>query len=79
MGEYLIVSHVPRAALPKELTGETRQYHDALESFLLETATTHGFSLQSTLRPKDLHLFKNQHEMQQAGAAIFIFQVTSIT
>jgi predicted nicotinamide N-methyase len=77
---HLIVSHVPRAALPvaKPTGGEPKQYHEALESFLVDTATLHGFSLQSTLRPTDLPCFKTQHEeMQQAGAAIFIFQLTT--
>lgn len=74
-GGFLVVSHVPRAALPTGVKQKAKQsYPMALETFLIQQALDAGFEWRSTLRPRDMHHFERQEVMEDAGAAILIFQ-----
>jgi SAM-dependent methyltransferase len=67
----LILSHVPRAALPD---GDESS---SLEDYLIEKAKPYNLHLVSILRPKDLsseESFEDWEEMEQAGAAILLFE-----
>lgn len=74
LGGHLLVAHVPRAALPTKKHAE-QTYHEALLSYLLDTAKEHGFFWKTTLHSRDLHNFQKQQEMEESGAAILIFQL----
>ncbi len=77
IGGHLLISHVPRAALPVAKSPE-QPYHKALESYLIQTAKEHGFCWKYNLHPKDLHYFQKQQEIHETGAAILIFQVDNV-
>lgn len=67
VGGVLLLSHVPRAALPPSASAKS------LEEYLIARARSHELHLQSTLCPRDLS--ENfDVDMQQAGAAILIFE-----
>lgn len=82
-GGRLIVSHVPRAALPDEIaaegaiTSEQQSHHDALESYLIRTAREKGLLWKVSLKPKDLPPFERQEDMEGVGASILVFQACS--
>ena len=64
-----VLSHVPRAALPE---GET----ESIESYLINIANKkYHFQILETFKPQDApHLLADSIQMEQAGAAIFIFR-----
>jgi SAM-dependent methyltransferase len=75
---YLMVAHVPRAALPEEEFREnstTTLYHQSLESYLIRIAwDEYCFRLRLLMRPSELDTFPGQQDMEDAGASILIFQ-----
>lgn len=76
---YLMLAHVPRAALPEEEYREysttTTLYHKSLESYLIRIANDeYGFRLRLLLRPSDLDTFPGQQDMEDVGASVLIFQ-----
>jgi SAM-dependent methyltransferase len=74
---YLVVAHVPRAALPEEFRDKgstTTSYHKSLESYLIRISLEYGFRLRLFLRPMDLDTFPGQHDMEEAGASILVFE-----
>jgi predicted nicotinamide N-methyase len=77
-GGHLLVSHVPRAALPNEVVEGSstieQSYHKTLESYMIRTAKEHGFLLKVSLKPNDLQPFEKQQDMEDAGASILVFQ-----
>jgi predicted nicotinamide N-methyase len=64
-----VLSHVPRAALPEGSEEE-------LESYLVKIALrNHNFCLVETHRPQDfVGTLQGWSDMEQAGAAVFVFQ-----
>ena len=70
----LIVSHVPRAALPDGCVA------DSLESYLIQVASQHHFRLVQTYQPSNFSTILDDWEsLQERGAAIFEFQkVTAV-
>jgi SAM-dependent methyltransferase len=82
-GGHLLVSHLPRAALPSneevDDAGSTsniqQSYHKTLESYLIRIAKEQGFRLKDTLKPNDIRPpFEKQQDMEDAGASIMIFE-----
>lgn len=70
----LLVSHIPRAALPDGCKAES------LESYLIEVAIHHEFYLIRTHRPSDFASSLDGWEsLQDRGAGIFEFQRNTIT
>lgn len=69
----LILSHVPRAAIPEEERGRS------IEDIVLKQAESFGFELVSTISPKDLSSMteEEQQDAQDTGAAIFIWKTTN--
>eukprot|EP00934_Nitzschia_sp_Nitz4_P009413 Nitzschia sp. Nitz4//scaffold126_size65214//30667//31500//NITZ4_006156-RA/size65214-processed-gene-0.38-mRNA-1//-1//CDS//3329534689//9403//frame0 len=73
--DIFVLSHVPRAALPKEaekMVGES--YGDKLEAYLIEMAKGASLLLRRTVRPNDLTSFPEQRTMEEVGASILLFQ-----
>lgn len=65
----LLVSHIPRAALPEGCKAES------LESYLIEVAMQHHFHLIRTHRPSDFSAALDDWEsLEDRGAGIFEFQ-----
>jgi predicted nicotinamide N-methyase len=75
---HLILSHVPRAALPEETLSSGSSY-SSLEDYLITIAKGYQLHLVSTLNPSDLEEFEDWQEMEQAGASILIFGKVSTT
>jgi len=73
---FLLVAHVPRAALPEEDSHDatTISYLKRLETYLIRIALEYDFRLNSLLRPSDLGTFPDQEDMEEAGASILIFE-----
>mmetsp|Transcript_29391 Transcript_29391/g.70681 ORF Transcript_29391/g.70681 Transcript_29391/m.70681 type:complete len:279 (+) Transcript_29391:133-969(+) len=65
----LLVSHIPRAALPDGCVAES------LESYLIQVASQNNFQLVQTHRPSNFSTILDDWEsLQDRGAAIFEFQ-----
>lgn len=69
----LILSHVPRAAIPEEERGRS------IEDIVLEQAKFFGFELVSIISPKDLSSMteEEQQDVEDTGAAIFVWRTTN--
>mmetsp|Transcript_3279 Transcript_3279/g.5661 ORF Transcript_3279/g.5661 Transcript_3279/m.5661 type:complete len:92 (-) Transcript_3279:34-309(-) len=69
----LILSHVPRAALPAEFA---EQKKCSIEDIILVQARDYGLLLTMKIGPRDLPsiLQEESSDMEEAGAAIFILE-----
>jgi predicted nicotinamide N-methyase len=71
----LILSHVPRAAIPPQEAKKGR----SIEDIILHQATSFGFDLISTVHPRDIpSMAKEEREdMQEIGATIFVWKYSA--
>lgn len=68
----LILSHVPRAAQPEKIEGQTQT---TIEELLVQQALDSGFVLISTMQPADLAIdVARCEDMKDVGAALFLFR-----
>jgi predicted nicotinamide N-methyase len=69
---HLLLSHVPRAAIPKDDARMGR----SIEDIILHQATLYGFHHVTTIRPCDLSsmMQEEREDMQEKGAAIFVWR-----
>jgi len=71
---HFVLSHVPRASLPGHGKVATSEQ---LEDYIVGHAMSLGLALKQLIRPSDLTCIRNKaiQEMQEAGAAILLFQL----
>lgn len=76
VGGYILLAHVPRAALKEdEFQGDaTLPYQQKLESYLTTIAAQYSFLVLLHLRPNELDTFEGQDDMEGADASIFVFE-----